>query len=239
MLEIKNLSYSVAENGQTKQILNNINLKFEDGKTYCITGHNGSGKSTLSKIIMGVISPSSGQIILNGQDITHLPSNERAQLGLAFAFQQPVRFKGLTVLDLLAVASGEKENVSSCCNYLSTVGLCARDYINRELDGKLSGGELKRIEIAITLARKATCNIFDEPEAGIDIFSFEALVDIFKKLKSTNATNIIVSHQERLMSSCDSIIVLSHGEVEAIGSPHKIIKTLSHQTCNRLRRSNS
>lgn len=240
MLQIKNLNYSVpAENG-TLEILKNINLTFEDGKTYAITGHNGSGKSTLAKLIMGIIKPTSGNILYNGKDITSLSPTERANLKIAFAFQQPVRFKGLTVKDIISVAENKdnaSNNITNCCEYLSLVGLCARDYINRELDSKLSGGELKRIEIATTLARQAQVNIFDEPEAGIDLWSFEALIEIFKNLKLKNSTNIIVSHQEKLLQTADQIIVLSNGEITNMGVPKKILKQLNPASpCKKLRR---
>lgn len=235
MLEIINLNYSVKTPTGTREILKNINLKFEDGLSYAITGHNGSGKSTLANIIMGIIKPNSGKIVYNGKDITRLSTTERAKLGIAFAFQQPVKFKGLTVKDLLSVALDGNADIAKCCSYLSIVGLCARDYINRELDNKLSGGELKRIEIAVSLARNCPLNIFDEPEAGIDLWSFDALIDIFKKKKENKATNIIVSHQEKLLKTADRVIVLSAGEVADFGTP-KILNKLGATSCNKLRR---
>lgn len=237
MLQIKNLSYSVITKNGTLEILKDINLSFESGKTYAITGHNGSGKSTLAKILMGILSPISGNIIYNNKDITNLSTTDRAKLKFAFAFQQPVRFKGLTTKDIISVASESENNLTSYCNYLSIVGLCARDYINRELDNKLSGGELKRIEIATALARNAQVNIFDEPEAGIDLWSFDALINIFKELKRSNAINIIVSHQEKLLKTADQIIVLNNGKIEKIGSPKKILKQLNvANSCKKLRR---
>lgn len=237
MLQIENLSYSVPTENGNIEILKNINLKFEDGKTYAITGHNGSGKSTLAKIIMGILTPTTGKITFNGKDISTLSTTDRANLGMAFAFQQPVRFKGLTVKDIISVAENKENSVTDCCNYLSLVGLCARDYINRELDNKLSGGELKRIEIATALARHAKLNIFDEPEAGIDLWSFDALIDIFKSLKKGNSTNIIVSHQEKLLKTADQIIVLNNGEIEKLGSPKKVLKKLNTtNSCKKLRR---
>ncbi|MBQ7452863.1 MAG: ATP-binding cassette domain-containing protein [Clostridia bacterium] len=237
MLKLKNISYSVkTENGKL-QILDNICLSFEKGKTYAITGHNGSGKSTLAKIIMGIIKPTSGSVELDGQDITSLSPTKRAKLGIAFAFQQPVRFKGVTIGDMLSVASKDSATFDDHCNNLSAVGLCAREYINRELDASLSGGELKRIELALALARKTPVNIFDEPEAGIDLWSFDALIGIFKKLKDKNYTNIIVSHQEKLLKTADEIVVISGGKVEKQGNPSDILKTLSTSaiSCNRLR----
>lgn len=237
MLQINNLNYSVTTENGTLEILKNINLSFESGKTYAITGHNGSGKSTLAKLLMGILTPTSGNIVYNGTDITNLSPTKRANLKFAFAFQQPVRFKGLTTKDIVSVASETENNLTSCCNYLSIVGLCARDYIYRELDNKLSGGELKRIEIATALARNAQVNIFDEPEAGIDLWSFDALINIFKQLKQSKAINIIVSHQEKLLKTADQIIVLNNGRIEKIGSPKKILKQLNvANSCKKLRR---
>lgn len=184
MLEIKDLSYNIVEPDNENNILKNINVTFEDGKIYVITGPNGSGKSTLSKIIMGILQPTSGHIFFDGQEITDMPINERAKLEISYAFQQPVTFKGLKVRELLDVASGKKNTVDKLCDYLSMVGLCAKEYINRPLDDKLSGGELKRIELAMVLARNSKLNIFDEPEAGIDLWSFEQLTKIFTSLKN-------------------------------------------------------
>ena len=233
MLEIKNLNYSVAENGAEKTILNNINLTFEDNKIYVITGHNGSGKSTLLKIIMGIAKQTSGQIFFDGQDISELGITERGQRGISYAFQQPVTFKGLKVKDLLDIATGEENNLSEMCDVLSKVGLCAKDYINRALDDKLSGGELKRIELAVTLARKGKLNMFDEPEAGIDLWSFDNLTSLFENLKG--ATNIIVSHQKRILEIADEIILLSDGKVVLQGEKKKILPKLSDNACGRLR----
>ncbi|MCR5553832.1 MAG: ATP-binding cassette domain-containing protein [bacterium] len=237
MLKLKNISYSVSDKKSKTEILKKIDFTFEDGLTYAITGPNGSGKSTLAKIIMGVIKPTSGEINYNGKNITALSPTDRANLGLSFAFQSPVRFKGLTVKDILELASGKENNLTETCHYLSAVGLCARDYLDRELDNKLSGGELKRIEIATALARNAALNIFDEPEAGIDIWSFDALVDIFSSLKNKKATNIIVSHQEKLLKKADVVIVLDNGNITKAGKPEEVLSTLAPSYCNKLRRN--
>lgn len=228
MLKLINISYDVEEaNGgkkRKKTILKNINLTLDENKMICITGPNGSGKSTLAKIIMGIVKPTSGQIIFNNKDITNLNITERAKLGISFAFQQPVKFKGITVKDLITLAAGEELDTIKACNYLSMVGLCARDYIGRDIDGKLSGGELKRIEIASVMARGGVLNIFDEPEAGIDLWSFNSLIDVFKTLnKKTKATNLIISHQERILEISDSVILLSGGEIKMVGTPDKVM----------------
>lgn len=226
MLELIDVCY--ATNG--KQILNNINLKFSDEITV-ITGANGAGKSTLAKIVMGILKPTSGKILYNGQDITDFSITERAKMGIAFAFQQPVKFKGLRVMDMLRLASKEK-NIS-LNSYLGDVGLCAKDYLTRELSGELSGGELKRIEIASVLARKAKVTIFDEPEAGIDLWSFTNLVQTFRHFQnSTQGTMIIISHQEKMIELADKIIVLNSGKVEKIGKKYEIMPTLSIKSCN-------
>lgn len=232
MLEIKNLSYNIVESDKENNILKNINTYFEDGKIYVITGPNGSGKSTLSKIIMGILQPTEGQVFFNGQDITTMSINERAKLGISYAFQQPVTFKGLKVRELLDVASGKKNTVDKLCDYLSMVGLCAKEYINRPLDNKLSGGELKRIELAMVLARNSKLNIFDEPEAGIDLWSFEQLTKIFTSLK--NSCNIIVSHQKKILEIADVIILLRDGQIEKIGSLNEISPLLNSRTCHKL-----
>lgn len=235
MLEVKNISYIVDENGTKKTILDNVSFVCHDGENLVITGHNGSGKSTLLKIIMGIIEPSSGSIIFNGQDITKLSVSDRAKLGLAYAFQQPITFKGLTVRRILEIASG-KDDFNSFCDLLSKLGLCARDYLSRELDDKLSGGERKRIEIATVLARNCDYNLFDEPEAGIDIWSFDSLVDIFKK---NHKTNIIVSHQSKLIEQADEILVLSAGKVQDFGKTQDILPNLNNNNyCSKLRRDN-
>ncbi len=232
MLEIKDLSYNIVEPDNENNILKNINVTFEDGKIYVITGPNGSGKSTLSKIIMGILQPTSGHIFFDGQEITDMPINERAKLEISYAFQQPVTFKGLKVRELLDVASGKKNTVDKLCDYLSMVGLCAKEYINRPLDDKLSGGELKRIELAMVLARNSKLNIFDEPEAGIDLWSFEQLTKIFTSLK--NSCNIIVSHQKKILEIADTIILLRDGQIEKIGSLNEISPLLNSRTCHKL-----
>jgi len=233
MLELQNINYSVQENGAKKIILQDISLKIGDNQNVVITGQNGSGKSTLAKIIMGIIQPTSGKIIFNGEDITHLSITERAQKGVAFGFQQPVTFKGLKVKDLLKVILNDEFDCNECCTYLSQVGLCAKDYINRPLDNKLSGGELKRIEIATVLARQAKLNIFDEPEAGIDLWSFDNLVSIFK---NQSATNLIISHQHKIIAIADTVVLLNNSKIDKIGTPDEIIKFIDEtRKCDKLR----
>ena len=238
MLELKNICFSAEGENGTKEILKNINLKIDDGFSV-ITGHNGSGKSTLAKIIAGIITPSSGQILLDGEDITNLSITERAAKGISFAFQQPVRFKGITVHDLISLAAGKKTSIGEACNYLSEVGLCARDYINREVNASLSGGELKRIEIATVLARSTRISLFDEPEAGIDLWSFNSLIKVFEKMRDTlGGSIIIISHQERILNIADRIIVVSGGEIEKIGGKEEILPSLlgsASSTCNVLK----
>lgn len=210
MLELKNITFS----RDNKKILDNINLNLESNKFVAITGPNGSGKSTLAKIIMGIESPNSGRIIFNGTDITNLKISERANLGIGFAFQQPVRFKGLTVKDLIELSAGTPLRFSDTCNYLSDVGLCAKEYINRQVDSKLSGGELKRIEIAMLAAKNSKLTIFDEPEAGIDLWSFNHLIGIFEKMKNIqDNTILVISHQERILNIADEIILLKNGKI--------------------------
>ena len=187
MLELKNLSFSVESDGVQKEILHNLDLTIPDGKFVVITGPNGSGKSTLARLIMGIEKPTSGQIFFDGQDVTALGVTERAKLGISFAFQQPVRFKGIRVIDLLRLASGKQLGISDACDYLSEVGLCARDYIDREINSSLSGGELKRIEIATLLARQTRLSVFDEPEAGIDLWSFQNLIRIFENMRAARS----------------------------------------------------
>ena len=224
MLELQNISYSVRENGVEKNILKNISLIINDHQNVVITGQNGSGKSTLAKIIMGIIQPTSGKIIFNGEDITHLSVTERAQKGIAFGFQQPVTFKGLKVRDLLEIILPQNTNCHECCTYLAKVGLCAKDYLERPLDNKLSGGELKRIEIATVLARQAKLNIFDEPEAGIDLWSFDNLVDIFQQQQ---ATNIIISHQHKIIAIADTVVLLNSAKIDKVGTPDEVIKFIN------------
>lgn len=225
MLELKNISYHVDE-GNGKDILNNINLKIDDRFT-AITGPNGGGKSTLAKMIAGIIQPTEGQILLDGQDITDMSITDRARLGISFAFQQPVRFKGITVLDLIRLAVGERLSVEGACKYLSEVGLCARDYINREVNASLSGGELKRIEIATVIARGTKLSVFDEPEAGIDLWSFQNLIKVFENMHEQTQGNImIISHQERILNIADKIVVIANGEVTNVGTKDEILPQL-------------
>ena len=240
MLELKNISYTVE--GE-KEILTDISLKIDNLKFIVITGPNGSGKSTLAKIIAGIVKPTSGKIFFDGCDITDLSITERAKMGIGFAFQQPVRFKGVTVRDLIDLASGENLSTIDACEYLSEVGLCARDYINREVNSSLSGGELKRIEIATILARKAKLSVFDEPEAGIDIWSFKNLIEIFEKIHSEiKGTMIIISHQERILNIADKIVVIANGTISKYGSKEEILPTLmgcdgdAYTSCQHFRR---
>lgn len=238
MLELKNISFSAeGENGE-KEILKNISMIIDDGFV-ALTGPNGGGKSTLAKIIAGIIKPTSGQILLDGEDITELSVTERANRGISFAFQQPVRFKGITVEDLIRLASGKEITINEACDYLSQVGLCARDYIAREVNASLSGGELKRIEIATVLARKTKVSLFDEPEAGIDLWSFNNLINVFEKLHSTlGGSIIIISHQERILNIADKVAVLSAGKLVAYGAKNEILPELltasSKEACSVL-----
>lgn len=226
MLELKNVSYSVEEKGAEKQILKNISFK-ADERFIVLTGPNGSGKSTLAKIIAGVLKPTGGKILLDGKDITNLDITERARAGVSFAFQQPVRFKGVTVKDLISIAAGKDISVGAACAYLSEVGLCARDYIGREVNASLSGGELKRIEIATVLARETKISVFDEPEAGIDLWSFQSLIKVFENLhKKAGGSILIISHQERILEIADKIIVVKGGAIERAGSAKEILPTL-------------
>lgn len=224
MLELKNISFTV----EGVEILRDVSLTFEAQKFIVITGPNGGGKSTLAKIIAGIEKPSSGRILFNGADITDMTITERANLGIGFAFQQPVRFKGLEVVDLLRLAAGKRLTIRDACDYLSEVGLCAKDYINREVNASLSGGELKRIEIATILARKSKLTIFDEPEAGIDIWSFQNLIRIFEKMRREirNSSIVIISHQERLISIADEIIVLADGRITVQGTGQDVLPKL-------------
>ena len=225
MLELRDVSYHV-DDDKGKDILNHINLKIEDRFT-AITGPNGGGKSTLAKMIAGIIRPTEGQILLDGEDITGLSITDRAKKGISFAFQQPVRFKGITVLDLIWLASGEKVSVDGACKYLSEVGLCARDYINREVNSSLSGGELKRIEIATVMARGTKLSIFDEPEAGIDLWSFQNLIQVFEQMhEQTQGSIVIISHQERILNIADRIVVIADGSITAEGSKEEILPQL-------------
>ena len=223
MLELQNISYIVDDEGKDKDILKNVSLKLDDDKFFVITGPNGGGKSSLAKIIAGIYKPTSGKIIYNGTDITNMSITDRAKMGIGFAFQQPVRFKGLTVKDLLELAAG-KEMKASACDYLSEVGLCAHDYINREINASLSGGELKRIEIAVTIARGTKLTIFDEPEAGIDLWSFSNLIKVFEDLKKkTMGSIMIISHQERIINIADELILIADGEMKGKGTREEIL----------------
>ena len=227
MLELKNICF----NRDSKQILDNISLKIEDNKFIAITGPNGGGKSTLAKIIMGIEKPDSGKIIFNGEDITDMNITQRAKLGVAFAFQQPVRFKGLTVKDLLSLSAEERVNNSTACNYLSEVGLCPKDYLNREINSSLSGGELKRIEIATVAARKSKLTIFDEPEAGIDLWSFNNLIEVFEKMHDEiRGSIVIISHQERILDIADEIILIANGQIKQIGKKDEVLPALLSTT---------
>lgn len=226
MLELKNISYEVEDDRASREILKDVNLKI-DNHFVAITGPNGGGKSTLAKIIAGIIRPTSGQILLDGEDITAYNITERAKAGISYAFQQPVHFKGLTVKDLVSLAAARKMSVSEICNILSEVGLCAKEYIDREINNSLSGGELKRIEIAMITARSTKLSIFDEPEAGIDLWSFNSLIHVFERMhKEINGMILIISHQERILNIADEIILISDGRVMAAGNREEMIPKL-------------
>jgi len=225
MLELKHISFEV-DGG--REILQDVNLTL-DGHVMALTGPNGGGKSTLAKVIAGIVTPTSGQILLDGEDITHMSITERARHGISYAFQQPVRFKGLRVKDLLMLATGRDHDMADACRYLSEVGLCARDYIDRELNDSLSGGEMKRIEIAMTLARGTKLNIFDEPEAGIDLWSFQSLIHVFENMRqNVDSSILIISHQERILNIADQIAYLRDGRVERCGTREEILPGLLH-----------
>lgn len=232
MLELQNLSFQVSDKDSSgKEIIKNINLTFDDHTFIAITGPNGGGKSTLAKLIMGIEKPTSGKILFNGTDITHMDITERAKLGISFAFQQPVRFKGIKVKDLIALAAGNNISTNGACEYLSKVGLCARDYINRDVDGSLSGGELKRIEIATIIARNTPLSVFDEPEAGIDLWSFNNLIKVFEEMhEAHNNSLIIISHQERILNIADEIVVISDGQITSRGRKETILPELLNGT---------
>ena len=228
MLKIQDLSFRVDNDGQDQAIIQNINLEIPAGKLFVITGPNGGGKSTLAKLIAGIEKPTSGKIIFNGEDITEKSITERARMGIAFAFQQPVKFKGIRVLDLIRLAAGKKLTVTEACVYLSSVGLCAREYIDREVNSSLSGGELKRIEIATVLARQSLLTVFDEPEAGIDLWSFGNLIEVFRQQREEikDKTILIISHQERILNIADEIVVLDSGFVRTQGRKDIVIPSL-------------
>lgn len=227
MLELQNVTYTVTENNIEKNIIDHMDLVIPDGKFVVITGPNGGGKSTLAKTIMGINHISSGRLLFDGEDITAKNITERAKLGISFAFQQPVHFKGIKVIDLLRLATGKNISKDSACEYLSKVGLCAREYINREVNNSLSGGELKRIEIATVLARGTKFSIFDEPEAGIDIWSFQNLIQVFENIRKTvQGTVLIISHQERILNIADEIVVIENGKVAKQGAKVDILPDL-------------
>ena len=227
MLELKDISFNVQDDSKEKEIIRHLDLNIDDGKFVVVTGPNGGGKSTMAKLIAGIETPTEGKIIFNGEDITGKSITERANLGISFAFQQPARFKGITVLDLLRIAAGKQLTVSACCEFLSEVGLCARDYINREVNASLSGGELKRIEIATVLARGTQLAIFDEPEAGIDLWSFQNLISVFERMRTANTRSIlIISHQERILQIADEIVVLANGQVTKHGPREEVLPEL-------------
>ena len=241
MLELKNVSFSAESERKNIDIIRDLNLTVEDNKFVVITGPNGGGKSTLAKLIAGIEKNTAGTIIFNGEDITEKSITERARMGIGFAFQQPVRFKGITVLDLLRIASGKTLSVGEACDYLSEVGLCAKDYINREVNASLSGGQLKRIEIATVLARDVKLALFDEPEAGIDLWSFNNLIRIFENMRNSDKsrTIIVISHQERILNIADEIVLLSDGKVAKKGTRDEIMPEISGtdsavNNCSRL-----
>ncbi|MBS6956652.1 MAG: ATP-binding cassette domain-containing protein [Clostridium sp.] len=224
MLTLENLSFDVNDDEGGKGIIKDLNLTIGDGKFVVITGPNGGGKSTTAKLIMGIEKPTSGRILFDGQDITDMSITDRANLGISFAFQQPVRFKGVQVLDLIRLAAKKKLSVTDACQYLSEVGLCAKDYINREVNGSLSGGELKRIEIASVLARASKLSVFDEPEAGIDLWSFQNLIQVFERMRrNTNGSILIISHQERILNIADEIVVIADGKIVNHGTRDEIM----------------
>lgn len=235
MLELKNVSYKVQDELGEKEILKDINLTLDE-RFVAFTGPNGGGKSTLAKVIAGIIKPTAGKIYFNGEDITELSVTERANKGISYAFQQPVRFKGLTVRDLINIAAGKTLKVSDACAYLSEVGMCARDYIDREVNASLSGGELKRIEIATILARGTSLSVFDEPEAGIDLWSFGNLIKVFEKMHEKTQGNIlIISHQERILNIADKIVVIADGKIREQGKKEEVLpKLLGKDACKIL-----
>ena len=228
MLEIQNLSFNVDNEGQNKEIINDISFTIPDGKLIVITGPNGGGKSTLARLIAGLEKPTSGKIIFNGEEIQDKTITERANMGIGFAFQQPVRFKGIQVLDLIRLAVGKNISIADACEYLSSVGLCAKDYIDREVNSSLSGGELKRIEIATVLVKASKLSIFDEPEAGIDLWSFQNLIEVFKGMRENikDSSILIISHQERILNISDEVIVIKNGKIDKIGDKEDVLPNL-------------
>lgn len=233
MLELRNISFRVGEKDSQTEIIDDISLKLEDKKTLVITGPNGGGKSTLARLIMGIEKPTSGQILLDGEDITNLSVTERAKRGIGYAFQQPPRFKGLTVRRLLSLAHGSELPEDECCAYLTNVGLCSKDYLNREVDASLSGGEVKRIEIATIMARDLKLAIYDEPEAGIDLWSFSMLIEQFEKIhKEKKESLVLISHQERIIQMADRIMVIEDGKIASIGATDEILPQLLGKTAD-------
>ena len=232
LLELKDICFT----RDNRKILDHINLDIDIEKFVAITGPNGSGKSTLVKIIMGIEKPDLGRVVFDGKDITDMPINERAKLGMSFAFQQPVKFKGITVYDLLKIAAKKEINKAQACEVLSKVGLCAKEYVDREVNGSLSGGELKRIEIATVVLRGAKLTIFDEPEAGIDLWSFNNLIEIFEKLsEEIKGSTIIISHQERILKIADEIVLMKAGKIEKVGTSSEILeKEILNKECCKL-----
>lgn len=227
MLELRNVSFDVPKENGKKEIIRDISLTLDEHKFVVITGPNGGGKSTLAKLIVGIEKPTSGRIYFNGEDITDKSITERANMGISFAFQQPVRFKGIHVLDLIRMAANKNLSAADACQYLSEVGLCAKDYINREVNGSLSGGELKRIEIATILARGTQLSVFDEPEAGIDLWSFKNLIQVFENMQEKNNGSIlIISHQERILNIADEIVVIKDGQIAKHGAKDDILPQL-------------
>ena len=239
MIRLDHVSFDVPEEKDTKEIISDVSLTFKDNAFIAITGPNGGGKSTLARLIAGIEKPTSGRIYFNDTDITDLGVTERARMGISYAFQQPVRFKGLQVLDLIRLAAGKDVSVIEACRYLSEVGLCAKDYINREVNASLSGGELKRIEIETVLARSTELTLFDEPEAGIDLWSFQNLIQVFRKMREdTHGTIIIISHQERILDIADEIVVLANGKVQQAGLKEDVLPALlatggAYASCDR------
>ena len=228
MLELRNISFGVSDEGTDKEIIRDVSLVIPDNKMIVVTGPNGGGKSTLARLIAGIERPTSGRIFLDGEDVTDKSITERAKMGVAFAFQQPVRFKGIRVVDLLRLSAGKKLKPVEACDYLSAVGLCANDYLEREVNASLSGGELKRIEIATVLARKARLSVFDEPEAGIDLWSFQNLIQVFQNMRReiSDSSILIISHQERILNIADEIVVINAGRVEKQGSRDEVLPSL-------------
>jgi len=230
MLKLEHVSFIVDDEGKDRAIINDLCLEIPDGKFIVITGPNGGGKSTLAKLIMGIYTVTSGKIYFNDVDITDMSVTDRAKMGIGFAFQQPPRFKGLTVRDLLGLAYGSELPEDKCCEFLTQVGLCSKDYLNRQVDASLSGGEVKRIEIATVMARKLKLSVYDEPEAGIDLWSFSMLIDTFKKIRvEEDQTLMIISHQERIINLADEIIIIREGKVAARGTKEEVLPLLSMQ----------